>query len=185
MKLTALAASLVITIAIILSLTDTASATPAFQFNSEILSRVFFEEIRVNTNRGHHGKGHNKGGKHGKDHDDDDDDVHQVKIKAPDPSDVYVVRNTVPPGGHSGWHTHPGPSVVSVISGTATVYSGDDPSCTPVQYPAGTGFIDEGGDHLHLVKNEGTVDLVVVAFQIVPAAAVRRIDAPDPGFCPF
>src|ERR1700748_2510232 len=26
-------------------------------------------------------------------------------------SDVYVVRNTWPVGAHSGWHTHPGPSL--------------------------------------------------------------------------
>jgi quercetin dioxygenase-like cupin family protein len=108
-----------------------------------------------------------------------------MKISARDPSDVYVVSNLVPPGGSSGWHTHPGPSVVSVKSGTATVYSGDDPSCTPVTYPAGTGFIDAGGGHSHLVRNEGTTNLELIAFQIVPANAARRVGTPDPGFCPF
>jgi quercetin dioxygenase-like cupin family protein len=48
------------------------------------------------------------------------------------PADVYVVTNTVLPGGNSGWHTHAGPSIVAVKSGTATVYDGDDPSCTPM-----------------------------------------------------
>jgi quercetin dioxygenase-like cupin family protein len=144
-------------------------ATPAFQFKSEILARSSFEEIAVNTRR-----------EHGR-----EDEDSKVKIKVEEPSDVYVVRNTVPPGGYSGWHTHPGPSVVLVKSGTATVYNGDDPSCTPVTYAAGTGFIDEGGGHVHMVRNEGTTDLVTVAFQIIPAGADRRIDAPSPGHCPF
>ena len=108
-----------------------------------------------------------------------------MKIKTKGTSDVYVVRNRVPPGGYSGWHTHPGPSVVSIRSGVATVYSGDDPSCAPVTYAAGTGFIDEGGGHVHMVRNEGSVELETIAFQVVPAGADRRIDAPDPGFCPF
>ena len=152
-----------------------ASATPGFQFNSEILSRVLFEEIRINTAR-HHG--------HGK-HDDDPNAAFRVKVKVEDPTDVYVVRNRVPPGGHSGWHTHPGPSIVSVKAGVATVYDGDDPTCTPTTYPAGTGFIDEGGSHVHLVRNEGTVELEVIAFQMVPTGAERRVDAPAPGYCPF
>lgn len=151
-----------------ISLSGTAVATPAVQFASTILARTFFEKIAINT--------------HG---DDRDENGHKVKISAKDPSDVYVVSNTVAPGGNSGWHTHPGPSVVSVTSGTATVYSGDDPSCTPATYPAGTGFIDEGGGHVHMVRNQGSVPLQLVAFQIVPAGAVRRQDAPDPGFCPF
>jgi len=170
MKLAVLAGIAVLAIAGIIYQPSTASATPGSQFNSEILARSFFERIQVNTHR---------------DDDDEVNDNHKVKIQARHPSDVYVVRNRVPPGGHSGWHTHPGPSIVSVKSGTATVYSGDDPSCTGVTYPAGTGFIDEGGGHVHMVRNEGTVDLEVIAFQIVPAGAERRIDAPDPGYCPF
>src|SRR5258708_18308910 len=113
-------------------------ATPAFQFNSEILARSSFEAIAVNTRR-----------EHGR-----EDEDSKVKIKVEEPSDVYVVRNTVPPGGYSGWHTHPGPSVVLVKSGTATVYDGDDPSCTPVRYPAGTRFIDAGGGPVRNVSNE-------------------------------
>lgn len=171
LKWAALAGIMACAIAGLINLPGTAVATPAVNFNSEILARSFFEELQVNTRP--------KGG------DDPDESGHLVKIEARDPSDVYVVRNTVPPGGNSGWHTHPGPSVVSVKSGTATVYMGDDPSCTPTTYPAGTGFIDAGSGHVHMVRNEGTVGLETVAFQIVPTGAARRIDAPNPGFCPF
>ena len=101
------------------------------------------------------------------------------------PSDVYVVTNTIAPGGYSGWHTHPRPSVVLVKSGTATVYLGDDPNCVPSRFAAGSDFIDSGGGHVHMVRNEGTVQLVIVAFQIVPAGGNRRVDAPISGHCRF
>jgi mannose-6-phosphate isomerase-like protein (cupin superfamily) len=51
--------------------------------------------------------------------------------------------------------------------------------------PAGTGVIDPGDGHVHLLRNEGSVDLVTVTVQILPADAARRIDAPSPGNCPF
>jgi quercetin dioxygenase-like cupin family protein len=95
------------------------------------------------------------------------------------------VSNKFAPGGQSGWHTHPGPSLITVKAGTVTAYSGDDPSCTPHVYAAGTGFIDPGGGHVHLLRNEGSVEAETVAVQILPAGAERRIDAPIPGNCPF
>ena len=150
----------------ILSWSSAALATPAKDFVSDA-TESFFERINVlaETNR-------------------EGEDA-RVKIIAKDPSDVYVVINTVAPGGYSGWHTHPGPSVVLVKSGTATVYDGNDPTCTPVRYPAGTGFIDAGGGHVHMVRNEGSQPLVTEAFQIIPTGDARRIDAASPGYCPF
>jgi hypothetical protein len=64
------------------------------------------------------------------------------------------------------------------------VYDSGDPACTPGRYPAGTGFVDVGGAHVHLIRNGGEVPLVLIAFQLVPAGAPRRIDAADPGICP-
>ena len=99
-------------------------------------------------------------------------------------SDMYVVQNTFVPGGTFGWHSHPGPTLVIVKSGTATFYMGDDPSCTPHVVQAGHGFIDQGND-VHTVRNEGSVDLVTIVVSLVPAGFARRIDQPDPGNCNF
>ena len=99
------------------------------------------------------------------------------------PSDLHVLQNTIVPGGTFGWHSHPGPSLVIVKSGQATFYLASDPTCTAHVIPAGSGFVDSGGD-VHVVRNEGTVDLVTVVASLVPAGAVRRIDEPDPGNCP-
>ena len=109
--------------------------------------------------------------------------THQVRISTKGRSDIHITTNVVIPGGTSGWHTHPGPSVVIVKTGTATIYDGDDPACTPQVYEAGSAFVDPGGGHLHLVRNENSVNLETVAFQVVPAAAGRRIDAPSPNLC--
>jgi len=103
---------------------------------------------------------------------------HGVIFKTKGQSDVYVVLNKIVPGGHTGWHSHPGPSIVSVVSGTATEYRSDDPD--PVIHLAGTAFVDEGGDHAHIIGNAGNTDLVLVAFQILPKGAPRRIDEPAP-----
>jgi Cupin domain len=144
---------------VMLAVAATALATSSSGFSTEQLSLGRFGEIQVKTD--------------------------DVKLKTKGDSDVYVVRNTVLPGGHSGWHYHPGPSLITVVQGTATFYDGDDPTCTPRVFPAGTGVIDDAvdADHVHLLRNEGTGNLVTVTFQILPAGAPRRIDAPDPGNC--
>jgi quercetin dioxygenase-like cupin family protein len=99
-------------------------------------------------------------------------------------SDLHVLSNTIAPGGSFGWHSHPGPSFVIVKSGTATVYLGADPTCRPHRVRAGRGFVDKGLQ-VHAVRNEGKVNLVTVVVSFVPRGAVRRIDEPDPGHCPF
>jgi hypothetical protein len=107
--------------------------------------------------------------------------------KTKGPSDLYVQNNVWVPGGTTGWHTHPGHSLIVVTAGTVTAYDGDDPSCTPHQYTVGQGFVDAGGDHVHVLRNEGTVEARTIAVQLIPAGALRRIDAPAPapGTCPF
>jgi quercetin dioxygenase-like cupin family protein len=110
-------------------------------------------------------------------------DGYKVALDTKGDSDIYVVSNVFAPGGQSGWHTHPGPSLITVKSGTITAYEGDDPTCTGRVYTAGTGFVDPGDGHVHLLRNEGTVVAETIAVQLLPRGAVRRIDAPDPGYC--
>jgi quercetin dioxygenase-like cupin family protein len=107
-----------------------------------------------------------------------------VTIRTKDSVDVHNLVNTFVPGGVIGWHSHPGPSIVTVRQGTASVYHADDPTCAPTLYETGSGFIDSGDD-VHNVRNEGTVDLILVVVSIVPEGAPRRIDEPKPDNCPF
>jgi hypothetical protein len=119
----------------------------------------------------------------------------QEKLKTKGLSDLYVQQNTwdptPPPTGcgctpTTGWHTHPGPSLVVVTQGSLTVYDGDDPTCTPHVYTANTpdnAFVDIGGGQVHMIRNESGAPAQTIAVQLIPAAATRRIDAPDPGHC--
>ena len=109
----------------------------------------------------------------------------QVKLKTKGVSDVYVTRNAIDPGGQSGWHTHPGPSLIIVTVGEIMAYDGDDPTCTPKRYRAGEGFVDPGDGHVHLLRNETAAPAETVAVQFLPHGATRRISAPAPGNCGF
>ena len=73
-----------------------------------------------------------------------------------------------------------------VKSGTATLFDGDDPTCATRTVKTNGWFTDPGGSHVHLVRNDGIVDLVLAAFQVVPADATRRQDIPvgDPRIPP-
>jgi quercetin dioxygenase-like cupin family protein len=99
-------------------------------------------------------------------------------------SDVYIVKNTFPSGANTGWHTHPGPSLVTVTAGTITAYEADAPNCTPTVYHAGDSFTDLGCGDVHLLRNEGPVCAVTIAVQLIPAGQPRRIDAAQPANCP-
>jgi hypothetical protein len=113
--------------------------------------------------------------------------------KTKGPSDLYVQSNEFAVGGSSGWHTHPAHSLIIVTAGAVTAYEGDDPSCTPTTYSsravngsANMGFVDPGGDHFHLLRNEGLVVARTVVVQLIPAGATRRIDVtPGPASCSF
>jgi len=109
----------------------------------------------------------------------------QAMLKTKGLSDLYVQSNVWTPGGTTGWHTHPGPSLIIVTAGSVTAYEGDDPSCTPHVFEKGTGFVDPGDGHVHVLRNEGAVEARTIAVQLIPTGATRRIDAPAPGNCPF
>ncbi len=111
--------------------------------------------------------------------------VWQLRLKTQGASSGYVVDNKIAAGGTTGWHKHPGPSLIFVIAGTVTDYEADDATCTGHPYSAGQGFVDSG-EGAHTLRNEGSVQAETVAVQLVPAGAPRRIDVtPAPGNCAF
>jgi quercetin dioxygenase-like cupin family protein len=144
-----------------------ATATPSKDVTTTILAKSLFDQIHLRAHA------------HTADH-------WKAQVKTHGLSDVYVVDNKFAPGGTSGWHSHPGPSLIPVVSGTVTNYEGDDPSCTPHTYTAGAGFVDPGGGHVHLLRNETGAPAETIAVQLLPTGADRRIDVdPAPGNCPF
>jgi hypothetical protein len=155
-------------VGIAMSIIPHARATPQFGVSSVTIAQGAFEDIDVLTKT------------------DIDTGVAtsywKAMITTKGASHLFVLQNTVVPGGTFGWHSHSGPSLVMVVAGTATEYHGDDRTSTPYLHAAGSTFVDEGEATGHLVRNEGTVNLVVIVVRLVPEGVVQRIDLPNPGF---
>jgi quercetin dioxygenase-like cupin family protein len=116
----------------------------------------------------------------------------RLKVKAPNvkatfkrPSDFVVADLGLDPGGTTGWHGHPGPALVVVKDGTITLYDGDERRCRPHRYGPGQAFVDEGGGHVHIARNETRHPVRVLVTFIIPKGTDPFIDAPDPGNCHF
>jgi len=105
----------------------------------------------------------------------------RARIDVKGATDVHVLENIIAPGGTFGWHSHPGPSLVTVKSGMLSVYHA--PDCMRMDVgpgsPNGSTFIDQGQD-THMVRNNGTVATEVYVVSIIPADFQRRIDEPNP-----
>jgi hypothetical protein len=107
-----------------------------------------------------------------------------VEIKAKPVLDLAVQSIVFQPGSQSGWHSHPGPVFIQVVSGTMTFYESDDPTCTPIVRTAGQGYLDVG-EHAHIARNETAVPAQNVVTYFAPPGVSLRIDEPRPGNCSF
>jgi quercetin dioxygenase-like cupin family protein len=154
-------------------------ATPSSGLTTTILAKSLFDPVNVKGFMLLPDASSQQKGKHHR------SKFWRARIKTHGLSDFYVVDNKIAPGGTTGWHSHPGPSLIFVVAGTVTNYMGDDPTCTGESYSAGSGFTDPGGNDVHMLRNEGTVTAETIAVQFLPTGADRRIDKPDPGNCHF
>lgn len=102
---------------------------------------------------------------------------HRAEVEGP--QRLVTQEITLQPGGHTGWHSHGGLALVSVSAGALSLYSEHHP-CEADTWPAGTGFLDPGGGHTHIGKNETSETTVLHVTYIIPEGAPVRIDAPAP-----
>jgi quercetin dioxygenase-like cupin family protein len=107
----------------------------------------------------------------------------QLRLRTHGLSDGYVVDNTFAPGASTDWHSHPGPSLIFVVSGSVTNYSSDQPGCAGHTYNAGDSFVDEGGEHVHMLRNESNATAETIAVQVLPHGAPRKTSADQPATC--
>jgi hypothetical protein len=108
----------------------------------------------------------------------------EVEVEAKPGLDVATQLITFQAGGHSGWHGHPGPVFITVLSGKMTFYESDDPACQPIVRSAGQGYLDTG-EHAHIARNETDAPATNVVTYFAPPGAALRINKPAPGNCPF
>ena len=98
-------------------------------------------------------------------------------------TDTYVVDNTFGLGTTTGWHSHQGPSLIFVVTGTVTNYDSSDPSCAPKTYSQGAVFTDAGGTDVHMLRNEGAAPAETIAVQFIPQGQPRKTTEPEPANC--
>ena len=72
-----------------------------------------------------------------------------------------VVKYTVQPGAQFPWHSHRGPVVVNLMSGTLDYIPAG--TCDEQTYSGGQSFIDPGHGHVHSARNDGTEPTVFIA----------------------
>ena len=100
----------------------------------------------------------------------------RIKLQTKDPTVVRVASVAFTAGGTSGWHHHPGFVIVTVKTGSVTVWTAD---CSQTTYGAGSAFI-ESGDEPGLVTSTGgeTGYVTYVVPNVTPL--VFRIDDAAP-----
>jgi quercetin dioxygenase-like cupin family protein len=105
----------------------------------------------------------------------------KFELQAKPGTNTVVASFTFGANSSTGWHTHPGRTLVTVKSGTFTVYHAED--CAPLVYEPGDAFV-ELPSTVHVGRNETTqpVELGVVFFK-VPIDGSPRIDQPQPANC--
>lgn len=94
-------------------------------------------------------------------------EAHGIELEAERPIDVATAHLTFAPGASTGWHKHPGPTVVTVTAGELTVTSR---RCQRHTYEAGEVFVEKGPQaHLAVNTGTGTTESIVTFF--APAGA--------------
>ena len=105
------------------------------------------------------------------------DDIFLAQVD--DPSRTVDVRYTVQPGARFPWHSHYGPVIVNIISGSLTYIAAG--TCDEETYAPGQAFVDSGHGHVHSAYNPGTEPTVFIAtFFEAPDTGALLIPA-DPG----
>jgi quercetin dioxygenase-like cupin family protein len=110
-----------------------------------------------------------------------------VKLQTKSSVDFVTQQIVIAPGGTTGWHSHPGPVLVTVKSGELTLVYASDTTCQGRTYRAGESFVDRGDEVVHTALNRGSGNVEIWATYLVPGTpgTPARIDASSPGTCPF
>jgi len=101
-----------------------------------------------------------------------------IKLQTRGPVDVATVHVTFQPGGSTGWHTHPGPALVTVKTGRLTLHHAK--GCRSRTFGPGQTFLELGPDDVNLTRNQTTAVTETVVTFLLPVGAPITVDAPAP-----
>jgi quercetin dioxygenase-like cupin family protein len=106
-----------------------------------------------------------------------------VEIHTRAARDTLFARLDFAEGGSTGWHTHPGPVIVAVASGTLVVHHPlKRGGCGSETFVAGTGFIETGGD-VHEATAVGGPAVVYTTFLAQPGTTSYLVPVAAPAGC--
>jgi hypothetical protein len=105
----------------------------------------------------------------------------RVKFQTKDATDVRVSKLEFAPGSSSGWHHHPGIVVVTVASGSVTVW---DENCNTEAYgpglPNGAVFVEGGDEPGQVTTTSGATNYVTNIAPNADPPVFRVEDDPPP-----
>jgi quercetin dioxygenase-like cupin family protein len=106
-----------------------------------------------------------------------------ARAVTPDGTDVFIQHVRLGPNAPTGWHTHPGPAIVTVVNGALTYQDAEANGCINVTYAAGEGFVDRGFGHVHrAIAGVDGADFYVV-YLLPPGSVTHVIPAGAPSEC--
>ena len=96
-------------------------------------------------------------------------------VKTEGPSTFIIQDAAYLPGGHNGWHSHPGLIAVTVLAGSIEWFDAD---CKMTPYKAGDSWVE--GSQVHYFRVTSATNLHLMASYIIAKGAPPRIDQPAP-----
>lgn len=163
MRLTRSIAAVLAALAVLTVAVNVTFASPASGVTPTLLSRGSFDSFKVMSYP---------------------DGAGLFKAEAKQPLDVVVRRHDYAPHSTTGWHAHPYPVLITVLSGELTFYDYNDPTCTPHVVTAGHGYVDSGEGHVG--RNETDSPATDISVIMAPVAAPFRAELTAPGpYCGF
>jgi quercetin dioxygenase-like cupin family protein len=91
------------------------------------------------------------------------------------PSTILIQDAAYSPGGHNGWHSHPGLVMVTLIAGSIQWF---DANCKPTFYTAGDSWVE--GGQVHYFRVVSTVNVHLMASFVIAQGEPPRTDQPAP-----
>jgi quercetin dioxygenase-like cupin family protein len=104
-----------------------------------------------------------------------EDNDWSAKLVTSGPSNLIVQDVSFFPGGHTGWHSHPGILLIAITEGSIEWY---DSNCQKTVYNVGDSLTEN--TDIHYFRNTGSVNARVMVTYVLAKGQPRRIDQPAP-----
>jgi quercetin dioxygenase-like cupin family protein len=103
------------------------------------------------------------------------EDGWSAKLITTGPSNFIVQDVSYVPGGHTGWHSHPGILLTTVTEGSIEWYNS---KCQRQVYNVGDSLTEN--NEPHFVRNVGSLNARFMVTYVIAKGQPRRIDRPAP-----